>query len=229
MHMFCLIPLLSIHIRQGMNLAMRNRCQGRELSRRQTCKCQRCLIIVHVLRVLMAAALQKRRWQGKRSCPMPVGGSHTVALKQVCSSEGPSYLKNRSCMFMIWLFHVFVWVRRLLKYPTECECSICVSSNIFNCDLRIQEAFCTPTFAIPFLSALRPFHKVLFSLLKIHASLPCSHSCFYSESSAPVWSYRIFFSIEVLWSYVSKYLTITFHNNCEESVKNHSSTCSGEM
>lgn len=53
--------LLSIHIGLGMNLAMRNRCQGRELSRRQMCKYQRCLITMHILRVLMAAALQKRR------------------------------------------------------------------------------------------------------------------------------------------------------------------------
>lgn len=55
----------------------------------------------HALRVLMAAALQKWRRQGRRSCPMPVGGSHAVAPKRVCSSEALSYLKNRSFMFMI--------------------------------------------------------------------------------------------------------------------------------
>lgn len=62
-----------------------------------------------------------------------------------------------------------------------------------------------------------------------HYHVLTENSCFYSESSAPCLILQFFFLIEVLWSYVSEYLAITFHNNWEESVKNHSSTSSGEM
>lgn len=45
---WCQIPLLSIHIELGMNLAVRDRSQGRELSRSPMYKCQRCLINLHM-------------------------------------------------------------------------------------------------------------------------------------------------------------------------------------